>query len=106
MSYAIGTDFCLEHTESFQGGINIHCHLSNTPVPSPTFKIIAVRIGDNSSVTLLSGKRGYLFLNKTVLETLFDNDTIVVNVTCKASNSFGSDELTTSIRVCGEYIVY
>ena len=101
LSYAIGTDFCLEHVESFQGGINVHCHLSNVPVPAPTFNMTVATIGEDGTIKLLSRKSEILFLNKTMLKTLFNNDSMV-NVSCMVSNSFGSDILTTLIRVCGE----
>ena len=89
--------------ESFLDAINVHCHLSNTPFPAPKFNMTATWIGEDSSKELLNGKRANVFLNKTVLKTLFDNDTVVVNISCRVSNSFGSDELTTLIRACGKY---
>ena len=81
----------------------MHCQLSNTPFPSPKFYMTAMRIGEDTSKELLNRKRANLFLNKTLLKTLFDNDTVVVNVSCRVSNSFGSDELTTLISACGKY---
>lgn len=101
LSYSIGTDFCLEHMESFQGGVFIYCQLSNSPFPAPKFNMIATRIGEDSSVELLNRMKGNIFLNKTILKPLFENET-VVNVSCRVSNSFGSDEMTTLIKACGE----
>jgi hypothetical protein len=92
--------------ESFPGGVNIYCQLSNNPFPAPTLLMTAMSIDEDSTIKILNRKQANIFLNKTVLKTIFEDNTIVVNVSCRVSNSFGSDELTTLIRVCGECMMH
>ena len=64
----------------------------------------ATRITNDGTRHLLSGQTADLVLSRTTLAILLDNDTVAVNITCRVDNSFGMDEMTTSIRVCGESV--
>ena len=106
LRYAIGTDFCLEDTDTFQHDIDVyvHCPLANDPLPPPQFNMTATRIANDGTRHLLSGETADLVLNRATLAILLENDTVAVNITCRVDNSFGMDEMTTSIRVCGESV--
>ena len=54
---------------------------------------------------LLSGQTDYLSLDRISLSSLFDSDTVFVNITCSVSNFFGGDDMTTSVTVCGECVI-
>ena len=107
LSYAIGTDFCLEDTYiyAFQHDVYVHCQLANDPLSLPQFNmsLTATRIANDGTRHLLSRQTAAdLVLNRTTLAILLDNDTVAVSITCRVDNSFGMDEMITSIRVCGE----
>ena len=54
---------------------------------------------------LLSRQTDYLSLDRISLSSLFDSDTVFVNITCSVSNFFGGDDMTTSVTVCGEHVI-
>ena len=109
--YPIGVNFCLESEESFQNGVTIQCTLKNDPQPPPNFSITATRVTNNGTEDVLpirqmrnnlDQKTSQIFVARTVLSLLFESVTAVVNITCRVNNSYGSKEMTTSIKVCGE----
>ena len=110
--YPIGANFCLESEDSFQSGVTINCTLKNDPLPYPDFTITATIVTNNGTNELPISQMGnstsvdrnttQILLDQTVLSSLFENDTVIVNITCRVNNSLGHDEMTTSIRVCGE----
>lgn len=104
LSYAIGTDFCLEDADSLPNGIFVHCPITNAAIPHPHFLMTVIRAAaDGTEIEqLLSEQMDHLSLDRTTLSALFDNDTTFVKITCNVSNIFGSDNRTTTIRVCGK----
>ena len=107
LNYSVGTDFCLEET-SFS--FTIVCRLDEnkpTPSPLPAFQWLTT-FKSNETV-------GNITVTATVDTTYFDNDTLifsgdaiaeldhysVLNVTCNATNNFGHDNATTSVKICG-----
>ena len=67
------------------------------------------RIFRNSTVdseVLLSKLAAYLSLHPSQVGSLFEEDTAILRITCIVSNSFGSDNATTDIRMCGMYTGY
>ena len=51
-------------------------------------------------------RQTYVFLEMTMLlSSLFDEDTVAVTVSCGVNNSYGGNETTTSIRICGKYLI-
>ena len=86
----------------------MHCPVVNSAIPLPHYHMTAtLRAATDGTVIeqLLDKQTDYLNLDKTILSALFDNDTVFINITCNVHNVFGNDERTTSITVCGEYIL-
>lgn len=114
LRYPIGANFCLENEESFQSGVTVQCTLKNDPLPNPQFTITTTRVTNSGTNELLipqirssmDQKTAKILLKQTMLSSLFESDTVVVNITCRVNNSYGKSEMTTSIRVCGELYCY
>ena len=106
LNYSVGTDFCLEET-SFS--FTIVCRLENEPTPSPlpAFQWLTTFKSNETvdSITVTATVDTMYFENDTLI---FSGDAIaeldrcsVLNVTCIATNNFGSDNATTSVKICG-----
>ena len=60
------------------------------------------RICGNGTVeVLLNNQAANLSLHSSQFDSLFEEDTAIIRITCNVSNSFGSDHETTDIRKCG-----
>lgn len=108
LTYSIGADFCLENEDSFEDGVTIYCHVANEPYPPPQFTLTVLKRNSNGVRQLLTVSeethdRSIIFLNQTTLFSLFENDTMLIDVTCTVNNSYGSNNKSTSIRHCGEH---
>ena len=103
MNYSIGRNFCLEENDTIPlRGAIINCTLEETPVPPPKFNMTMIRIFRNSTVErLLNEQTPRLFLSASQLSSLFEEDTTTLRISCHVSNSFGSDNMLTDIRICG-----
>ena len=106
LTYSIGADFCLENEDSFEDGVTIYCQVANEPYPPPQFTLTALTRNINGirQLPIMSEEthnRSIIFLNQTTLFSLFENDTMVIDVTCTVNNSYGSNNMSTSIRHCG-----
>ena len=80
------------------------------PVPPPKFKKTIMRVFSNGSTEKLSieeselrSDTGVLTISASQLRTLFEGNTDILRIMCDVSNEFGSDNMTTDIRVCGIY---
>ena len=120
LSYVIGENFCLEDAESFPDGVTVKCPLANIPVPSPEYTITIKRVANDGNEEMFLGRilisnngriseRRFeeVHLHSQILSSLFDNDTdkFKVNITCQVYNLFGTDNMTTFIRICSELIM-
>jgi hypothetical protein len=96
--------FCLEGNNTIpQDGATINCTLEDTPVPLPKFNMTMTKVfSDNRDEELIqqSGD-STLSISASQLRLLFENGTEMLRIMCKVSNSFGSDTMTTDIRICG-----
>ena len=103
LSYTIGSDFCLEDIDTSQHGVSIGCLLANSPSPPPQFNMTVTRTLTNSRSIekLFSSQTMDLIVNSSLLSVLFEENTAHLNILCTVSNSFGSVEAMTVIRVCG-----
>ena len=103
LNYSIGRKFCLEGNDTIPlSGTIINCTLKETPVPPPKFSMIMMRILRNGTVErLLEEQTPRLSLSASQLNSLFEEDTATLRISCHVSNSFGSDNMTTDIRMCG-----
>lgn len=81
----------------------LECLLGNEPDPNPDFTFTVERILSNSTemLQMQMSKDGILQLNESTILSLFNMDTVSINVTCTVSNAFGSDNAITTITVCG-----
>ena len=74
------------------------------PFPSPQFDMNMTRIFRNGTMEIVLSKQvPSLSLLPSQLGSLFEEDTAILRITCNVSNSFGSDQKTTDIRMCGMY---
>ena len=109
LKYTIGTNFCLE-TQSPLNTIMrrnwvVRCQLSNEPIPSPIFmmtiEVVKTEIEIELSMPVdMDPELVFYDLNSTI-NSLMEQDTSAIRVTCIVSNDFGSDNATTMIKPCG-----
>ena len=70
------------------------------PIPAPQFRIQV--FSDNATRrVLIESETGVLSISASELSILFNEDTDILRIMCIVSNKFGSDNMTTDIRVCG-----
>ena len=107
LEYTIGTNFCLEtesplNTMMSQNWV-VSCQLANEPIPPPNFKM-TIEVVKTEIETELSMPTDinlvFYDLNSTI-NSLLEQDTSAIRVTCIVSNDFGSDNATTMIEPCG-----
>ena len=108
LTYSIGADFCLESEDSFEDGVTVYCQVANEPYPPPqiTLTVLSQKSNGVRQLAIVSEEthdRSIIFLDRTVLFSLFENDTMPIDVICTANNSYGSSSMSTSIRHCGEH---
>ena len=102
--YSIGRNFCLEKNNTIPHEVLIDCPLERKPFPSPRFSMSMMRMFRNGTVeALLNTQAENLSLHPSQFDSLFEEDTAIIRITCNVSNSFGSDHETTDIRKCGMY---
>ena len=100
--YSIGRNFCLEGSNTIPDEVFINCTLKGMALPPPQFSMNMTRIFKNNTVQrVLSEQAANLFLNSSRLDSLFEENIIVLRITCNVSNSFGNDNKTTDITICG-----
>ena len=117
LEYTIGTNFCLEtqsplNTMMMSQIWVVSCQLANEPIPPPIFMTtievvnismmtIEVVKNDSGIETELSMPNLVFYDLNSTINSLLEQDTSAIRVTCIASNDFGSDYATTMIEPCG-----
>ena len=74
------------------------------PIPAPHFKMMLTRVFSNGTAELLcteESETGILSMCTSQLRSLFEEDTKNLTIMCNVWNEFGSDNMTTDIRMCG-----
>ena len=109
LKYAIGTNFCLETQSPLNTMLSqywvVLCQLSNQPIPPPIFmmtiEVVKTEIEIELSMPVdINPELVFYDLNSTI-NSLLEQDTSAIRVTCIVSNDFGSDNATTMIKPCG-----
>ena len=96
--------FCLEGNDTIPSdGATINCTLEETPVPPPKFNMTLTKVFSNHSERLLTStsENSSLFISASQLSVLFEDGIDILRIVCNVSNTFGSDNMTTDIRICG-----
>ena len=71
------------------------------PIPAPQFQMQVFRYNATGRVLIDESETGVLSISASQLRSLFNEDTEILRIMCNVSNEFGSDNMTTDIRVCG-----
>ena len=102
--YSIGRNFCLEGNKTIpEYGVTINCTLEQMTVPPPMFNMIITRVfsnGTNETLQTQPSETGILSINSSLLSSLFEEDAVLLKITCDVSNDYGSDTMFTNIRIC------
>ena len=97
--------FCLEGNGTIPPhGATINCTLEKTPVPPPKFNMTMTRIfrdGTNEGLLIQQSETSTLSIPASKLSSLFEDNIEILRIMCTVSNDFGSDTMTTDIRICG-----
>ena len=96
--------FCLEGNDTIPPhGATINCTLEETPVPPPKFNMTVKKVfSDNSERRLTPpSEDSILSISASQLSVLFEDGIDILRIVCNVSNTFGSDFMTTDIRICG-----
>ena len=96
--------FCLEGNDTIPpDGATINCTLEETPVPPPKFNMTVTKVFSNNSERLLDppSVNSSLSISASQLSVLFEDGIDILRIVCYVSNTFGSDNMTTDIRICG-----
>ena len=103
--HSIGRNFCVEGNDTIpQDGATINCTLKEIPVPPPQFNMSMTRVFSNDTIQrppIQQSETEILSISASQLSLLFEEETLILRITCNVSNLFGSDSMTTDIRVCG-----
>ena len=70
------------------------------------FNMIITRVfsnGTNEALQTKLSETGILSINSSLLRSLFEEDTVLLKITCDASNEYGSDIMSTDIRICSGF---
>ena len=84
------------------------CLLANKPIPEPIYKMTTEVIKTETETELIMPvyeSLTFYSLNSTI-NSLFQQDTAALRVTCIVSNAFGSDNASTVIEPCGNNHLY
>ena len=71
------------------------------PIPAPQFQMQVFSYNATGRVLIDESKTGVLSISASELRILFAEGTEILRIMCIVSNKFGSDNMTTDIRVCG-----
>ena len=96
--------FCLEENRTIPlHGATINCTLEETPVPPPKFNMTVTKVFSNNSEGLLAppSEANILYISASQLSVLFEDGIDILRIVCNVSNTYGSDSMTTDIRICG-----
>ena len=110
LQYNIGTNFCLEDPTSYFQSVVI-CLLTREPQPPPEFRWT---LALNNTLLYLNSEDNIMYhyslsvyqdndtltLSGTVIDGLDDN--LSLDITCVVNNTYGSDDESTSISLCGK----
>ena len=109
LSYTVGNDFCLEDVDSLlpSTSITLECLLGNEPDPLPEFTFLIARshprvFNSSEDLAMRTSNDSILQLSAMEIQFLFIDTLYIATVSCMASNSFGSDNETTFIFICGK----
>ena len=107
--YTIGTSICLEDSplnKVIDKILFIICRLANQPIPFPTFVMTLGVVRNEMETNILERSRHWVIYDlNTTLNTLLQEDTTAIKVTCSASNAYGSDKAFTLIKLCGNTLI-